>query len=579
MDTKGQLIVGRYRDNRNAIFDIPVLMRTRLLIQANSGGGKSWVMRRLAEQLFGKVQVIIIDPEGEFSSLREKYGYVLVGEGGETPADPRSAGLLAEKLLEVRASAVCDLFESFRKNPQGRHTWVKNFCNGLLDAPKKLWHPVVVMVDEFHRFVPEKGAGESEASESVIGIGTAGRKRGYCLIGATQRLGKVRKDVTAEMLNRLVGPTFEDIDLDRSADLLSVRREDRRVFFEEMRVLEPGNFYALGRAICKTRMHVRVGPVTTTHPEIGQSGYASTPPPAPETVKALLPKLADLPQQAEEKAKTIAELKAEVRSLKAQARAQTPVIDEARIKRERDNVRREYVDAIKSQAKEFDKYAHDVGECTRKILALVQLMPKPDPLSNLQVLTVDDSRLMPSAPQLAEEPSPRRRIALDDDEAPVSRAGVKLKDGARRMLAAAVKWSPDGISPSQMKTQARIKHANTFSTYKTQLLSAGYIETRNGLFYATPAGTDHVGGNIESPETTQQVMDLWLPLFKDGARRMLKALVKLQGVGITPNSLMDLARIEHPNTFSTYKTQLKSAHLVVEDGNGLIMANKETLFL
>ena len=90
----------------NATIDIPVLLRTRMLIQANSGGGKSWLLRRLAEQFYGKVQVIIIDPEGEFSTLREKFDYVLVGDGGETPADPRSAALVAEKLLaQARANA------------------------------------------------------------------------------------------------------------------------------------------------------------------------------------------------------------------------------------------------------------------------------------------------------------------------------------------------------------------------------------------------------------------------------------------------------------------------------------------
>src|SRR5947209_2102103 len=86
--------------------DVAILLKTRLLIQANSGGGKSWLIRRLAEQLFGVAPVIIIDPEGEFSTLREKFGFVLVGKGGETPADPRSAKLVAHKLLELQASAV-----------------------------------------------------------------------------------------------------------------------------------------------------------------------------------------------------------------------------------------------------------------------------------------------------------------------------------------------------------------------------------------------------------------------------------------------------------------------------------------
>ena len=87
-------------------FDLDTLLVTRLLIQANSGAGKSWLLRKLIEQLYGHVQVIVIDPEGEFATLREKYDFVLVGAGGETPADVRSAGLLAEKLLELRASAV-----------------------------------------------------------------------------------------------------------------------------------------------------------------------------------------------------------------------------------------------------------------------------------------------------------------------------------------------------------------------------------------------------------------------------------------------------------------------------------------
>jgi chromosome segregation and condensation protein ScpB len=315
------ITIGKRVDGKgNLTLDLDILLRTRMLLQANSGGGKSFLIRRLAEQLFGKVQVIIIDPEGEFPSLREKYGYVLVGKGGETPADVRSAGLVAEKLLELNASAVCDISETFSKTPQNRHTWVKNFCNAMLEAPKRLWHPCILIVDEFHKYVPEGKAGESEASESVIGIGTDGRKRGICLIGATQRLSKVRKDVSAELLNRMVGSTFEDVDVDRAIDLLSVSKDDRRLFANEMRTLEPGTFYALGRAICKERTLVKVGSVETTHPEIGKANYKVSAPPQPEKVRALLPKLADLPRQAEAREMTVDALNKEVFALRRQLR-------------------------------------------------------------------------------------------------------------------------------------------------------------------------------------------------------------------------------------------------------------------
>jgi hypothetical protein len=298
--------------------DLDILLRTRMLVQGNSGSGKTHTLKELAEQLFGKVQVIIIDPEGEFATLREKFGYVLVGKGGETPADCRSAAMLAHRLLELRASAVCDLYEM---KASERHRWVRLFLEAAIDSPKSLWHPVVFIIDEIHTVCPEKGAGESEAAEAVIGLATRGRKRGFCLVGATQRIGKFRKDAAAELLNVLVGMTFIDIDRKRAAESLGIPKSEERKFFDEIKVTEPGNFWALGRAVSKERILVRVGPVQTTHAEPGSAKHAAEAPPTPDKVKALLPKLADLPKAAEEKAKTEADLRQEIRSLKAQVAA------------------------------------------------------------------------------------------------------------------------------------------------------------------------------------------------------------------------------------------------------------------
>ena len=342
---------------RKVALDVDILLRTRLLVQANSGAGKSWLLRRLAEQLFGTVQVILVDPEGEFATLREKFGYVLVGKGGETPADTRSAALLAHKLLELRASAVCDLYEM---KPFDRHRWVRLFLEALIDAPKRLWHPLIVIVDEAHQFAPEKGAGESEAAEAMIGLATRGRKRGFCAVFATQRLGKLRKDAASELLNVLVGGTFIDIDRKRAAEALGIPPSDQRAFFDQIKVLEPGRFWALGRAISRERILVAVGSVQTTHPEPGSARHAAEPPPPPEKVRQLLPKLADLPKEAEAKAKTEAELRTEIRSLKAQLAAKPPQPPPEPVKisvlKEQDFHR---LEALMGKAKDLeDKFKH-----------------------------------------------------------------------------------------------------------------------------------------------------------------------------------------------------------------------------
>ena len=296
--------------------DLNILLSTRMLLTADSGGGKTWALKRICEQAAGKIQIIIVDPEGEFSPLREKLPFLLAGKGGETPADTRSAALLALRLLETRASCICDIFEM---KPSLRHAWVRLFLDGLIEAPKATRHPVLVIVDEAHIFCPEKGKGESEASEAMISLCTRGRKRLLCPLFATQRLATLNKDASSMLLNRMIGPTFEDLNRKRAAEVLSIPKEQMHEFNERIQLLEPGNFYVLGRAITRERTLMTVGPITTPHGQDAQK-YDLTPPPPPEQVKALLPKLADLPAEAEEKAASLATLRAEIRNLKSEIR-------------------------------------------------------------------------------------------------------------------------------------------------------------------------------------------------------------------------------------------------------------------
>ena len=71
--------------------------------------------------------------QGEFATLREKFGFVLVGKDGETPADCRSAQLVMRKLLELRASAVIDLYEM---SPAERHRYVRLLSEAAINTPK-----------------------------------------------------------------------------------------------------------------------------------------------------------------------------------------------------------------------------------------------------------------------------------------------------------------------------------------------------------------------------------------------------------------------------------------------------------
>ncbi len=297
--------------------DLPILLESRLLVQSNSRGGKSYFLRKLLEQTHGKVQQIVIDIEGEYSTLREKFDYLLVGQDGDIPIQVRSAELLAKKLLETKVSAILDLYEL---KSYERISFVKNFLEAMIDSKKHLWHPVLVIVDEAHIFCPEAKSGQAESTSAVIELASRGGKRGYCAVLATQRPAKLHKDASAECNNKFIGRASQDIDMKRgSAELGFTTREQML----SLRKLKPGEFYAFGTAIFPDVQKVKIDKVQSTHPESG-SGKIYSAPQATDKIKNILKKLVDLPQKAEEElkekkdfVKKINELKSENRKLKA----------------------------------------------------------------------------------------------------------------------------------------------------------------------------------------------------------------------------------------------------------------------
>lgn len=314
----------------NVAINLPVLLETRALVQANSGAGKSWALRRLLEQTAPHVQQLVIDPEGEFSTLREKFDFIIAApHDGDAVASPKTAALLARRLLETGVSAILDIYDL---KALERQQFVRRFLDSLVSAPRALWHPVLVVIDEAHVFCPQSGG--TEAASAVIDICTRGRKRGFCTVLATQRLSKLHKDAAAEMLNKLIGRTGLDIDVKRAADELGLVSRDATA---TLRSLEPGEFFAFGPALATEVTRLRVGSVSTTHP---QSGHRlMTAPPAPSAkVRASLAKLADLQKDAEQEAADIESLRALNAELQrkanaAERRAQQAGVPEAEVQR------------------------------------------------------------------------------------------------------------------------------------------------------------------------------------------------------------------------------------------------------
>ncbi len=542
--------------------DLNILLRTRLLIQANSGGGKSLTLRGLAEQAFGKVQIIIIDPAGEFSTLRQKFDYVLVGEHGETDANIRTAGMLAERLLELKASAVCDLYGL--KQDQ-RHLWVKNFLEATMNVNKRLWHPVLFIVDEAHKFMPEKGEGESVAKSAMLSLCSDGRKYGFCAIFATQRLAKLDKSGASELLNVLIGPTFIDVDLERAHRALGIIRSDWAAFDAQMKTVDPGNFWALGRAISKQRILVHISMPATTHPEPG-SAQAAEPPPAPEKIRALLPKLSDLPKEVERKALTEADLRKQIAELQQQIRARpTVTVPETKIERVEVPVfKAGEIEKLETLANSIDQAGRNLVEPLRglrtsindaKILAskpiiVPQRMRENDPVLNREHTSMP-ARSAPRAP----------RIDADTDS--------PLAMGPKKILTACAQF-PDGIQRNELTVLTTYKRS-TRDTYIQKLSERGLVSARGSMIHITDAGLQALGADFEPLPIGSQLREYWLDRLPEGEKRILQILIMSYPNDVNRKDIDDATGYKR-STRDTYLQKMKSKRIVEDVGAARVRA-------
>ncbi|WP_432770295.1 MAG: ATP-binding protein [Sphingopyxis sp.] len=257
--------------------DVQELLATRLLVQGNSGSGKSHLLRRLLEQSAGMVQQVIIDPEGDFVTLADAYAHVVINAGDY---DEREIAAIGARIREHRASVVLalDTLEI-----EAQMSCAAAFLNAMFDAPRAHWFPALVVVDEAQMFAPSASGDVSDAVRraslsAMTNLMCRGRKRGLAGAIATQRLAKLAKNVAAEASNFLMGRTFLDIDMARAADLLGMERRQA----EAIRDLDRGCFLGLGPAISRRPVSVRIGATRTAT----QSGtHALLPLPAAETAE------------------------------------------------------------------------------------------------------------------------------------------------------------------------------------------------------------------------------------------------------------------------------------------------------
>lgn len=551
--------------NDNFKIDLPRLLETRLLIQANSGGGKSWLIRRLLEESHGQVQQIVIDMEGEFATLREKYDYVLVGKGGDTSANVRSAPLLARRLLEMKVSAIIDLSELQHYE---RKRFVKLFLDSMIDAPKELWTHCLVVVDEAHQFVPEKG--ESEAASAVIDLCTRGRKRGFCAVLATQRLSKLHKDAAAECNNKLIGRTGLDIDMKRASEELGFTSKEQTL---SLRSLDAGEFYAFGPAICSEPKRVTIGGVETSHPKVGSKILSQVVPPT-DKIKSVLKQLEDLPKEAEKEAKTMQDLKNEIIGLKRENSTKEKGFTQLDIQ----NALEPHLTAFRSVEQGYKNTIQHWVDYVQSIMRMVvafnfeskeffeKKMPSKDPgvsyVPSKTIVIVPKKVHTPSYDIMASRlpGEPKMIMALGEE---------KTGMGEKKVLIAVAQH--ERVSREHLTLLTGYKRS-TRDRYLQYLQAKGFVAVSNGMIEMTQDGLNHLGNDYEPLPVGEALRIKLMQTLPEGEKKILEVLMNSYPAPVDRETLSSLTGYQR-STRDRYIQYLNARQLVQYEGRGLVKAN------
>lgn len=573
-------------NGRNALaIDAARLIEGRCLIQGASNSGKSYLVRVIAEQTIpAGLQTIILDPEGEFLSLRERCDVLISGKEGDVPTETRSAKLLARRIAETGVSAVVDMSDI---RLDDRRELVAIFLDTLDGLPKKLERPRLIVLDEAHKFCPESGKGKATSTDAVITLMSQGRKRGLAGVLVTQRLSKLKKDAAAEAANVFIGKT-SPIDLHSAQDMLGVLKEDR----EALRGLSPGEFYATGPALSDNDVRrFQVRQAVTTHPEPGSRYKMSTPPPR-RAIEKILKEFSELPPDQEtEAAENLADAKKRIRDLERQLVKATKETAHARGQWSDADIER----MVQKTVAKLEKGVKDDYRRADKIA--VQVLKAITDASNLlgsaQERMVDLTGVLSATLQLNlvdslqdARQSAKRHVNGRDRTVTSRPARRQSADGSLpfswssapgKLFAVLIQYHPEMLEQRRIAALAGVNwRSSTFRNALTKLRSTPWLRESGKMLGVTDDASNRFGDHVEPLPTGSELLDGWRNRLGGVPLAIFDALLDAGGQGAREEICGHAGTDPNLSTARNAFTKLRNLGLL-EPGRGDLRLNEHVL--
>ncbi len=210
--------------SRDLDLDLEAIIGQCVAILGIRGSGKSNTAGVIFEELLRhSYPMSIVDIEGEYFGLKEKYEVLVVGtgDGVEIEIDADCAGEIAQVSMEENVPVVLDL-SGFLSDE--RTELLKAYLSSLWNLAGTLRRPYIIGIEEAHEFIPQ--GVKTELKEMIARIALRGRKRGLGGIIVSQRSAKVDKDVLSQAGMLFLHRVVHEVDMRVYGELLPWRKNE-----------------------------------------------------------------------------------------------------------------------------------------------------------------------------------------------------------------------------------------------------------------------------------------------------------------------------------------------------------------
>ncbi len=556
-------------------------------ILAKRRAGKSYLARRMAEQLFqAGQQVVMIDPKGDQWGIRSAADghspgmpiVILGGEHGDIPRLEVSSGEVVAKLVvEERVSALIDL-SFFRKHEVA--TFMTAFMENLyrLKARESFRTPMMLLIDEADAIAPQKPQKGEErmlgAAEDIVRRGGQ-RGIGCCLV--TQRSAVLNKNVLTQVQILIALRTIAPQDLAALNAWVDVHGtpEQQKTLMESLPALPTGDAWVWSPGWPDTEgifKHIHVLPIETF-----DSG--ATPKPGEKLIEPKRLADVDLDGLRRQMAATIEKSRAEdPRELRKRIAALEKELDQEKRKAPAAEIKTVEVPAVgEEQIKHIMSICYRIAELQADMAISIEGMTEAARDITAALGKIRRPAALAGARQIIDKPV-NRPASMPYQKNTGNPSGLQDagigSGGLRRMLIALAQRS-NGLSARQLGVRAGLSSkSGTFTTYLARARSAGWIDRTKGHLTITEAGLAALGDWDPLP-TGPDLLRHWLTQLGDsGAARMLQALADSYPMEMSKQQLAETAGMTgNSGTFTTYLARLRSLELI--EGRSELHASDE----